>query len=132
MSLQVHGFMMFFAWGLLFPGGAMVARYLKHINKDGWIRWVIRLPACDSLQITSKICRRVLFLQYSLFIHDQFFLIIFNPTVAFAVFISMRRRQEFALRYLDYCLQQRSSKGTLAFFFDFIAVIFYIGALLTG
>jgi len=36
--LQVHGFMMFFAWGLLFPGGAMVARYLKHINKDGWIR----------------------------------------------------------------------------------------------
>jgi hypothetical protein len=35
--LAVHGFMMFFAWGLLFPGGAMVARYLKHINKDGWI-----------------------------------------------------------------------------------------------
>ncbi|KAG0604091.1 hypothetical protein M758_10G144000 [Ceratodon purpureus] len=36
--LAVHGFMMFFAWGLLFPGGAMIARYLKHINPDGFLR----------------------------------------------------------------------------------------------
>ena len=39
--LQVHGFMMFSAWGLFFPCGAMVARYFKHINQDGWIRLVI-------------------------------------------------------------------------------------------
>ncbi|XP_024390031.1 cytochrome b561, DM13 and DOMON domain-containing protein At5g54830 isoform X2 [Physcomitrium patens] len=36
--LEVHGFMMFFAWGLFFPGGAMAARYFKHINQDGWLR----------------------------------------------------------------------------------------------
>lgn len=46
MILQVHGFMMFFAWGLFFPGGAMVARYFKHINQDGWMRWVISDMIC--------------------------------------------------------------------------------------
>lgn len=34
--LAVHGFMMFLAWGILFPGGILSARYLKHVKGDGW------------------------------------------------------------------------------------------------
>ncbi|TYG96538.1 hypothetical protein ES288_A11G358500v1 [Gossypium darwinii] len=34
--LAVHGFMMFLAWGILIPGGILAARYLKHVNGDGW------------------------------------------------------------------------------------------------
>ncbi|KAG1363712.1 cytochrome b561, DM13 and DOMON domain-containing protein [Cocos nucifera] len=34
--LAVHGFMMFVAWGILFPGGTLAARYLKHVKGDGW------------------------------------------------------------------------------------------------
>ncbi|CAM6120752.1 unnamed protein product [Calypogeia fissa] len=34
--LAVHGFMMFIAWGLLLPGGVLGARYLKHLNNNGW------------------------------------------------------------------------------------------------
>ncbi|XVE53094.1 hypothetical protein DITRI_Ditri02bG0176900 [Diplodiscus trichospermus] len=34
--LAVHGFMMFLAWGILLPGGILAARYLKHVNGDGW------------------------------------------------------------------------------------------------
>ncbi|KAK8579296.1 hypothetical protein V6N13_142507 [Hibiscus sabdariffa] len=36
--LAVHGFMMFVAWGILFPGGVLAARYLKHVKGDGWYR----------------------------------------------------------------------------------------------
>ncbi|KAL9329625.1 hypothetical protein ACSQ67_004628 [Phaseolus vulgaris] len=36
--LAVHGFMMFVAWGILFPGGILAARYLKHLKGDGWYR----------------------------------------------------------------------------------------------
>ncbi|KAE8720369.1 Cytochrome b561, DM13 and DOMON domain-containing protein [Hibiscus syriacus] len=36
--LAVHGFMMFVAWGILFPGGILAARYLKHVKGDGWYR----------------------------------------------------------------------------------------------
>ncbi|KAK8940143.1 hypothetical protein KSP40_PGU019589 [Platanthera guangdongensis] len=36
--LAVHGFMMFIAWGILLPGGIMAARYLKHVQGDGWFR----------------------------------------------------------------------------------------------
>ncbi|XP_047161423.1 cytochrome b561, DM13 and DOMON domain-containing protein At5g54830-like [Vigna umbellata] len=36
--LAVHGFMMFVAWGILFPGGILAARYLKHLKGDGWFR----------------------------------------------------------------------------------------------
>ncbi|KAK7369288.1 hypothetical protein VNO80_11324 [Phaseolus coccineus] len=36
--LAVHGFMMFIAWGILFPGGILAARYLKHLKGDGWFR----------------------------------------------------------------------------------------------
>ncbi|CAL5435084.1 unnamed protein product [Camellia sinensis] len=34
--LAVHGFMMFLAWGILFPAGILSARYLKHVKGDGW------------------------------------------------------------------------------------------------
>lgn len=34
--LAVHGFMMFIAWGLLLPGGVLGARYLKHLDNNGW------------------------------------------------------------------------------------------------
>ncbi|BBN16614.1 hypothetical protein MPTK1_7g07840 [Marchantia polymorpha subsp. ruderalis] len=34
--LAVHGFMMFIAWGLLLPGGVLGARYLKHLDSNGW------------------------------------------------------------------------------------------------
>jgi hypothetical protein len=34
--LAVHGFMMFLAWGLFFPGGMMAARYMKHL--DQWFQ----------------------------------------------------------------------------------------------
>ena len=36
--LAVHGFMMFLAWGILFPGGILAARYLKHVKGDGWYK----------------------------------------------------------------------------------------------
>lgn len=36
--MQVHGFMMFLAWGVFFPGGVMAARYIKHINQNGWLQ----------------------------------------------------------------------------------------------
>ncbi|CAK9178627.1 unnamed protein product [Ilex paraguariensis] len=36
--LAVHGFMMFLAWGILFPGGILAARYLKHVTGDGWFQ----------------------------------------------------------------------------------------------
>lgn len=36
--LAVHGFMMFLAWGILFPGGILAARYLKHVKDDSWFR----------------------------------------------------------------------------------------------
>ncbi|KAF4367696.1 hypothetical protein G4B88_001448 [Cannabis sativa] len=36
--LAVHGFMMFLAWGILLPGGAVAARYLKHVKGDGWYK----------------------------------------------------------------------------------------------
>ena len=29
---------MFVAWGILFPGGILAARYLKHLKGDGWYR----------------------------------------------------------------------------------------------
>ncbi|KAH7366104.1 hypothetical protein KP509_18G063500 [Ceratopteris richardii] len=36
--LAVHGFMMFLAWALLFPGGVLAARYLRHLKDDGWFQ----------------------------------------------------------------------------------------------
>ncbi|KAI5055115.1 hypothetical protein GOP47_0030260 [Adiantum capillus-veneris] len=36
--LAVHGFIMFLAWALLFPGGVLAARYLKHLKDDGWFQ----------------------------------------------------------------------------------------------
>ncbi|XP_039844288.1 cytochrome b561, DM13 and DOMON domain-containing protein At5g54830-like isoform X2 [Panicum virgatum] len=36
--LAVHGFMMFVAWAILFPGGIMAARYLKHLKGDLWFQ----------------------------------------------------------------------------------------------
>ncbi|KAL3683605.1 hypothetical protein R1sor_001627 [Riccia sorocarpa] len=36
--LAVHGFMMFIAWGLLLPGGVLGARYLKHLDNNGWFQ----------------------------------------------------------------------------------------------
>lgn len=36
--LAVHGFIMFLAWALLFPGGVLAARYLKHLKNDGWFQ----------------------------------------------------------------------------------------------
>lgn len=41
--LGVHGFMMFLAWGILLPGGAFAARYLKHVKDDGWYRFHVYL-----------------------------------------------------------------------------------------
>jgi hypothetical protein len=34
--LAVHGFIMFVAWAVLFPGGVLAARYMKHLKDDGW------------------------------------------------------------------------------------------------
>ncbi|KAH7294389.1 hypothetical protein KP509_28G069000 [Ceratopteris richardii] len=36
--LAVHGFMMFMAWALLFPGGVLAALYLRHLENDGWFQ----------------------------------------------------------------------------------------------
>ncbi|MCO5567782.1 hypothetical protein L7F22_021478 [Adiantum nelumboides] len=36
--LAVHGFIMFLAWALLFPGGVLAARYLRHLKDDGWFQ----------------------------------------------------------------------------------------------
>eukprot|EP00250_Pteridium_aquilinum_P010873 c19688_g1_i1 orf=592-3381(+) len=36
--LAVHGFIMFLAWALLFPGGVLAARYLKYLKDDGWFQ----------------------------------------------------------------------------------------------
>nr|XP_043606108.1 cytochrome b561, DM13 and DOMON domain-containing protein At5g54830-like [Erigeron canadensis] len=36
--LAVHGFMMFLAWGMLFPCGILAARYTKHLPGDIWFK----------------------------------------------------------------------------------------------
>ncbi|EFJ28588.1 hypothetical protein SELMODRAFT_441097 [Selaginella moellendorffii] len=36
--LVVHGFMMFLAWAVLFPGGVVAARYLKHLENNVWFQ----------------------------------------------------------------------------------------------
>lgn len=36
--LAVHGVMMFLAWGILFPGGILAARYTKHLKGDLWFK----------------------------------------------------------------------------------------------
>lgn len=34
----VHGFIMFLAWGVLLPGGAIAARYMKDWAGDIWFK----------------------------------------------------------------------------------------------
>ncbi|KAJ1703628.1 hypothetical protein LUZ63_003407 [Rhynchospora breviuscula] len=36
--LAIHGFFMFVSWGILFPGGILYARFLKHADGNLWFR----------------------------------------------------------------------------------------------
>ncbi|KAI3696637.1 hypothetical protein L6452_29074 [Arctium lappa] len=49
--LAVHGFMMFLAWGMFFPGGILAARYMKHVNGDVWFKIHV-YSQCSGLTIT--------------------------------------------------------------------------------